>query len=204
MVQGRCEFPPKPLGVQVGQEMVQDSRGFPPKPLDLPSTSSSKLEITGSGSWLKGNAGQPIWVEWAGRATEFVDGFGLCSPNLYRGAFLREESKNLAKKLYYLVEQFVIREIGDVRGKSFRLAAGQPSESPFKEQSMGKLRQEWSRLLPRPDSALVVPEGQPFLLEMMSQTLEIFGDPDWMILTTDKEPFATGVPAADQVYKGAK
>ena len=59
---------------------------------------------------------------------------------------------------------------------------------------MTKLRCEWSRLLPRPDSALVVPEGQPFLLEMMSQTLEIFGDPDWMILTTDKESFATGVP----------
>ena len=34
-----------------------------------------------------------------------------------------------------------------------------------------------------------------FLLEMMSQTLEIFGDTDWMILTTDKESFATGVPA---------
>ena len=40
----------------------------------------------------------------------------------------------------------------------------------------------------------MIPEGQPFLLELMSQTLEIFGDPDWMILTTDKESFATGVP----------
>ena len=93
---------------------------------------------------------------------------------------MRSESKLLAKKLY--------------RDKSFRLAVGQFSESPFKKSSMDELRKEWSWLLPRPESALKVPEGQPFLLEMMSQTLEIFGDPDWMILTTDKESFATGVP----------
>ena len=103
-------------------------------------------------------------------------------------------SKNLSKKLYSMMEQFVTREIGDVRDKSFGLAVGQFGESPFKRASMDELRKEWSRLLPRPESALKVPEGQPFLLEMMSQTLEIFGDPDWMILTTDRESFATGVP----------
>ena len=94
--------------------------------------------------------------------------FGLCSPNLYRpeqrGAFLREELKILAKRLHSFVEQFVVREIGDVRDKSFRLAVGQFSESPFKKSSMDELRQEWSRLLPRPESALVVPEGQGNLL----------------------------------------
>ena len=163
---------------------------FPPKPLGVTGASE--------GTCVGENAGQPIWVEWAGRETEFVDGFGLCSPNLYRpeqrGASLRDEAKKLAKDVYELVERFVVSEIGDVRDKSFRLAVGQFSESPFSDQAMARLRREWSRLLPRPDSALVVPEGQPLLLEMMSQTLEIFGDPDWMILTADKESFATGVP----------
>ena len=107
---------------------------------------------------------------------------------------MSDESKNLAKKLYSFAEQCVIREIGDVRDKSFSLVVGQFGASPFKKSSMDELRKEWSRLVPRPESALKVPEGQPFLLEMMSQTLEIFGDPDWMILTTDKESFATGVP----------
>ena len=169
---------------------VSGDQEFPPKPLGLQDTSGRE--------YVGENAGQPIWVEWAGRETEFVDGFGLCSPNLYRpeqrGAFMRDEAKKLANDVYGLVEKFVVSEIGDVRDKSFRLAVGQFSESPFSEQALTKLRYEWSRLLPRPDSALVVPEGQPFLLEMMSQTLEIFGDPDWMILTTDKESFATGVP----------
>ena len=137
-------------------------------------------------------------VEWAGCETEFVDGFGLCSPNLFRpeqrGAFLGSEAKALVQNIHSLVVQFVSKEIGDVRDKAFRLAVGQFTASPFSQGAMDELRQSWSRLLPRPQSAVVIPEGQPFLLELMSQTLEIFGDPDWMILTTDKESFATGVP----------
>ena len=137
---------------------------------------------------LQENAGQPIWVEWAGRESEFVDGFGLCSPNLYkpeqRGAFLNKEAKALSKSLFELVEAFVQEEIGEVRDKAFRLAVGQFKTSPFSPEALDGLRKQWASLLPRPQSAL----------ELMSQTLEIFGDPDWMILTTDKESFATGVP----------
>ena len=177
-------FPPTPP--PLGMEKVEHS--FPPTPPPLGERVSPSQE----------NAGQPMWVEWAGRETEFVDGFGLCSPNLFRpeqrGAFLGSEAKALARNIHSLVVQFVSNEIGDVRDKAFRLAVGQFSASPFSQGAMEELRRCWARLLPRPQSAVEIPEGQPFLLELMSQTLEIFGDPDWMILTTDKESFATGVP----------
>ena len=167
-------------------EKVENS--FPPTPPPLGERVSPSQE----------NAGQPMWVEWAGRETEFVDGFGLCSPNLFRpeqrGAFLGGEAKALVRNIHSLVVQFVSNEIGDVRDKAFRLAVGQFSASPFSQGAMEELRRSWARLLPRPQSAVEIPEGQPFLLELMSQTLEIFGDPDWMILTTDKESFASGVP----------
>ena len=167
-------------------EKVENS--FPPTPPPLGERVSPSQE----------NAGQPMWVEWAGRETEFVDGFGLCSPNLFRpeqrGAFLGGEAKALVRNIHSLVVQFVSNEIGDVRDKAFKLAVGQFSASPFSQGAMEELRRSWARLLPRPQSAVEIPEGQPFLLELMSQTLEIFGDPDWMILTTDKESFASGVP----------
>ena len=169
-------------------EQVQVEHPFPPSPPQLGKRVSPSQE----------NAGQPIWVEWAGRETEFVDGFGLCSPNLFRpeqrGAFLGSEARALVRNIHSLVVQFASSEIGDFRDKAFRLAVGQFSSSPFSQGAMDELRRSWARLLPRPQSAVEIPEGQPFLLELMSQTLEIFGDPDWMILTTDKESFATGVP----------
>ena len=84
----------EPLEAKV--DSVGGDQEFPPKPLGLPGASESNVGITGSGVYVGEN-----WVEWAGRETEFVDGFGLCSPNLYRpeqrGAFLRDEAKKLAK-----------------------------------------------------------------------------------------------------------
>ena len=179
-------FPMEEVEHSFPMEKVEHS--FPPTPPPLGERVSPSQE----------NAGQHMWVEWAGRETEFVDGFGLCSPNLFRpeqrGAFLGSEAKALARNIHSLVVQFVSNEIGDVRDKAFRLAVGQFSASPFSQGAMEELRRSWARLLPRPQSAVEIPEGQPFLLELMSQTLEIFGDPDWMILTTDKESFSTGVP----------
>ena len=179
-------FPMEKVEHSFPMEKVEHS--FPPTPPPLGERVSPSQE----------NAGQPMWVEWAGRETEFVDGFGLCSPNLFRpeqrGAFLGSEAKALARNIHSLVVQFVSNEIGDVRDKAFRLAVGQFSASPFSQGAMEELRRSWARLLPRPQSAVEIPEGQPFLLELMSQTLEIFGDPDWTILTTDKESFSTGVP----------
>ena len=62
--------------------MEQVEYSFPPTPPHLGERAFSSQK----------NARQPIWVEWTGRETEFVDGFGLCSPNLcrpeQRGAFL--------------------------------------------------------------------------------------------------------------------
>ena len=105
--------------------MEQVEHSFPPTPPHLGERVSPSQE----------NAGQPIWVEWAGRETEFVDGFGLCSPNLFRpeqrGAFLGSEAKALVRNIHTLVVQFVSNEIGDVRDKAFRLAVGQFSASPF-------------------------------------------------------------------------
>ena len=138
--------------------MEKVEHSFPPTPPPLGERVSPSQE----------NAGQPMWVEWAGRETEFVDGFGLCSPNLFRpeqrGAFLGSEAKALARNIHSLVVQFVSNEIGDVRDKAFRLAVGQFSASPFSQGAMEELRRSWARLLPRPQSAVEIPEGQHFLV----------------------------------------
>ena len=56
---------------------------------------------------------------------------------------------------------------------------------PFEDVHMDRLRQEWFAfaLLPDPEAAKVVAEGQPFYLEALSQTSRFLGDEDWEVLT---------------------
>ena len=62
-----------------------------------------------------------------------------------------------------------------------KLALGKFTESPFKREALEDVRKKWAQLLEVPNSALCRAEGQPFMLDMMAQTLE---DPDWKILTS--------------------
>ena len=77
---------------------------------------------------------------------------------------------------------------------AFKLATGKLAESPFCKEALDRLRKRWAALLPAPSGALQKAEGQPFLLDLMAQTLKIQGDPDFEILVASKDSFATGVP----------
>ena len=50
-------------------------------------------------------------MTWEGKSTDFVDGFGLCSPTRWRpsdrGGRLSAPAKNLARQLHHLARDFV-------------------------------------------------------------------------------------------------
>ena len=143
-------------------------------------------------------AGSPIQCNWDGDYHFLADGFGLCSPNRWhprdRCCFEEPDSKTFTSKIFSLLDQAVTQHLGDARKAAFELALGRMQGSPFSEETLTGLRRTWASLFPRPETTGTPSEGQPFFLELMSQSLQILGDPDWRILTQDKESFATGVP----------
>ena len=142
--------------------------------------------------------GQKVDLEWAGKAREFVDGFGLCSPTLWepscRCAHLRPEAKVLGESLFAMLSTFVDKKFADPRREAIKLGLGHFSSSPFDEKELEDLRRRWAANLPSKEMALVVPERQPFLLGLIGQSLEAFGDPDFAIYMEGPDSFWTGVP----------
>eukprot|EP00435_Cladocopium_sp_Y103_P065967 s171_g28.t1 len=128
------------------------------------------------------NGGHPIKVEWDGRTKDFTDGFGLCSPTRWcpaaRGLRRSDQMKQLALKTYALLRDTVRSSIADVRTAAFKLVTGKFESSPFSTDELLRLRSQWAALLPYPADAVVVDEGQPFLLRGLAQWLRIFQDPD--------------------------
>ena len=128
------------------------------------------------------NLGNPIIVEWDGKSRPFIDGLGFCSPTRWppncRGYYRSSDMLDLAKATFKLLEDTVVATVGDVRREAFRLATGNMKESPFDGEVLRSLRGRWAKLLDAPDQALVVDEGQPFLLRGLSQWLRKFEDPD--------------------------
>ena len=128
------------------------------------------------------NRGRPISVEWDGRTREFVDGFGLCSPTrwppLARGTRRSDKMKKLAFDTFGLLRETVARCIPDVRAAAFKLVTGKFESSPLSLEELAKLRKGWAALLADPADALVIDEGQPFLLRGLAQWLAVFEDPD--------------------------
>ena len=143
------------------------------------------------------NFGKPIVVEWDGKRRPFVDGLGLCSPTRWppscRAFHRPTDMKELAEETFKLLEETVISTIGDVRREAFRLATGNMHASPFDLRVLTDLRHRWSKLLESPSQALVVDEGQPFLMRGLAQWLKKFGDPDYSILVDGEDCFASGV-----------
>ena len=92
--------------------------------------------------------------------------------------------------------QAVRESISDDRKAAFALATGRMLQSPFSSEVRRRVREQIAALLPDRDAALEVPGGQPFFLHLLSQSLEILGDPDYRILVLDHgdESFAKGVP----------
>ena len=144
------------------------------------------------------NWGRPMMVEWSGEEREITDGFGLCSANRWapdcRGVGQSAQARDINDRVHDLLKGFVHEQLGDLRMMAFKLATGKLAESPFCKEALDRLRKRWAALLPAPSGALQKAEGQPFLLDLMAQTLKIQGDPDFEILVASKDSFATGVP----------
>ena len=142
------------------------------------------------------NFGDPLTVSWRGLHQSMCDGCGLNSPGRWRpgsrGLGLPSEARDLAQKLHALVQGFVVDKIPDVKKEFFRLAMGRMQEAPFDNVAMDRLRQGWFSLLPDPEAAKLVAEGQPFYLEALSQTSRILGDEDWEVLTRGADNYARG------------
>jgi hypothetical protein len=142
--------------------------------------------------------GQPMEMDWAGRRKPLVDGFGLCSPTLWdpadRGAHICPEGQEFCKTIFGMVSKFVTEKLGDLRLAAFKLGLGKIETSPFSEQDLVDMRKEWASLLPSRSKSLEIPERQPFLLGMISQSLEKVEDPDYKIFMHGKDSFWRGVP----------
>ena len=157
---------------------------------------ANQVASHGLGSQL--HRGQKVNLEWAGKSRELVDGFGLCSPTLWepssRGAYLSSEAKRLGKNLFEILSTFIDNKFADPRREAIKLGLGHFASSPFTEKELEELRQRWAATLPSKEMALVVPERQPFLLGLIGQSLEVFGDPDFAVYMEGTDSFWTGVP----------
>ena len=143
------------------------------------------------------NFGPPMMVEWAGVHRPFIDGFGLCSPTRWspssRGLGREDSMKQLAEATYNILLETVTSSISDVRLEAFRLVTGKIQVSPFTRDKLDEARRRWAALLPCPKDALVIDDGQPFLLRGLALWLKAFDDPDTEILVEGTDNFASGV-----------
>ena len=103
-------------------------------------------------------------------------------------------AKILSSQLHALMFDFMVKQLGDVRQAGMKLALGKYQESPFSRESLDSVRKKWASLLEVPNSALMIAEGQPFMVDMMAQTLKVLEDPDWELLTSVPDSFSSGVP----------
>ena len=104
-----------------------------------------------------------------------------------------EEMKRLAAATFDLLSDTVRQVIQDPRKEAFRLVTGKLTQSPFPAEVLTPLRSKWVELLSDPGDALVVDQGQPFLLRGLAQWLGVFEDPDAKWLVDVEDSFASGV-----------
>ena len=104
-----------------------------------------------------------------------------------------EEMKRLAAATFDLLSDTVRQVIQDPRKEAFRLVTGKLTQSPFPAEVLTPLRSKWAELLSDPGDALVVDQGQPFLLRGLAQWLGVFEDPDAKWLVDVEDSLASGV-----------
>ena len=141
--------------------------------------------------------GSQFQLTWDAKSRFFIDGFGLCSPTRWqpwdRGANRSPEAKALTS-IYSLLLQEVVSAVGDPRRVCYELVLGRLKSSPFPTKTVGRCRAAICTLLGVKDSAVEVPQGQPFHLHLMARVLKVVGNPDTAILVDGNDSFATGVP----------
>ncbi len=87
----------------------------------------------------------------------------------------------------------MVSSVGDRRRVCYELVLGRLKSSPFPLEAVDRCA-AIRGLLGVTDSALEVPQGQPFHLHLVSRVLKVVGDPDTAILVDGNDTFATGVP----------
>ena len=139
---------------------------------------------------MSGCSGPPMVAKYAGRAENFVDGLGLCSPGRWHPSFRSTSASNeqlgFTACLRDLVDEFCRSKIKDLARQTFELALGRVKESPFSKTDLDDLRRKWFNLLPDPRQAGVLVPGQPFFLHALAQSLRQLGDPDVDIIDNNE------------------
>ena len=171
--------PPQPVGVPVGANFGFESFEAPLDGEDF--TAVEPFDINYS-EILSGCSGPPMTARYAGRAENFVDGLGLCSPGRWHPSFRAKsatlEQTDFATSLRDMVDKFCKDKIKDLAKQTFQLALGRFKESPFSKTDLDDLRSKWFSLLPDPRQAELLVPGQPFYLHALAQSLRQLGDPD--------------------------
>jgi len=125
--------------------------------------------------------GPPLEVWATKRFRAFHDGTGLCSP----GRWLPENRQDPCFLIKSIRESLLeIIATMDVRKIVATLACGKASECPFSASQIEQGRSAWAACFPAvigEDMPLEPEPGQPFLCELIGETLRIAGDPDWKV-----------------------
>ena len=170
----------------------------PAQVIEVPSSEDHEEEAEGFDAATSRCRGPAIRCRHTKEWRELIDGFGLCSPGrwrpLARDATATSHEWGHAEAIRELLHKTVRKAIKDPRAAAFALATGRLKVSPFDDSTIREVRSQIAAMLPDPTAAMEVPPGQPFMLHMLSQSLEVLGDPDFEILDHGSESFAEGVP----------
>ena len=132
------------------------------------------------GSGVVGH-GPPL-ESWATkRFRAFHDGSGLCSP----GRWLPADRQDTCFLIQSIRESLLeIISTMDVKRIAATLACGKATQCPFTSEQINLGRTAWAACFPAvlgEDMPLEPEPGQPFLCELIGETLRIAGDPDWKV-----------------------
>ena len=142
----------------------------------------------------KGPARQCVWK---GMHTPFHDGGGLASPGRWPRELRRYPHSSRWDSLRSEVERVCRRHascLGGLEREAFRMAKGGESFSLVKNDAMlDELRAVMVATMGMSKEELVVAEGQPFRLRLMSKLLEEAGDCDYGFLRRAEDGLPVGV-----------
>ena len=157
-----------------------------------------------------GGWGPPLRTGEEWRRRDFHDGAGLCSPGRWHPARrLHQSDDTIAFKLLQLIRKHLNGM--DVPKTVYQLASAKFTASPFSSEIMDAFRKDWAILVGghRYEKFLGVPARQPFFLPLVSETLKLMGDPDYMFFSSKKNGLASGttvgmgehMPRTPQVFE---
>ncbi len=136
----------------------------------------------------------PLNTRWAGKRRPYHDGAGLTSPYRWPSEDRRTPIADMYPDLIIKLRG-IVAQITDPSREVFKMATGNAEGSPFSGTQLKEAREAIADALGLDRGlAFKIRVHQPFLLELLSATLEKIGDPDWRQLTKGKWSFDQGVP----------